>query len=799
MFCATWRCLSKEALVVSVVSSAACTPYSSRCRHLVASRLRISVCHLVRGVSSKPDKSRLIAWLRLQQELPAKPSDEERREAARKAWIHIAGKDCELHVEEEEFVALLEDVAICSAFSTELHAACGPLRSNLFVAEEAFGHSPQRRQYFRNQMLRLLFEKAILIRQAIESLEMDTEGVAWAGVLNTVHLVDDAEILKRVDLMFSTKEVPYLIGFGPGDLFLLSIQSDRELEAGSAVEMFLGCAEVVVAEAGSRVSLLRLLLYPIWAQPGFIKALEGKTCHIVPLEYIPYLTKLQKQAVLKLCNRDECYDSMVQELLLPSTPGTSFADTYLEQFEHRAPADLAPLSSADWASLNNHQRAAVEAARKNRLTLIQGPPGTGKSHVAVAIVMAWLQQDLEAPILVATGTHTAKNLIARRLRELGLQLSERKDLLRSKPPPWAKDAVPVFVETVYMAAVPESRRLPRVLIDESTQITEAAALVALGQGCEHLVLVGDPQQLGPVSNLGFFKISTSSEATAPVYSPYDLERTSIFEQLQQRHDLTPLHLREQYRMDPRICSYPSERFYDGELVNSDHLALGDLPGDFPLPKDSYTTVDGDQSHPVWFVDTSLLKGKHEERIPRLGRVSLRNRLEAAIILYVLRSLFDIGVAEEEVGVLSAYGAQHDYLFEVIHQRGAQAGRQWQERANKALLQGADPLEEDQHHPRVSTIDGYQGCEADFILFSATRSSQEGDTGFVGDRHRMCVLLTRARRGLVVVGDAATLKNDEEWAQWLEQAPKHHVRFSQDMAYLACEEASERLSQIDPDG
>lgn len=67
---------------------------------------------------------------------------------------------------------------------------------------------------------------------------------------------------------------------------------------------------------------------------------------------------------------------------------------------------------------------------------------------------------------------------------------------------------------------------------------------------------------------------------------------------------------------------------------------------------------------------------------------------------------------------------------------------------------------------VRTVDGFQGCERDIILFSAVRSNPKSEVGFLADDRRLNVALTRARRGLIVLGDESTLAADHTWRQYL---------------------------------
>lgn len=61
---------------------------------------------------------------------------------------------------------------------------------------------------------------------------------------------------------------------------------------------------------------------------------------------------------------------------------------------------------------------------------------------------------------------------------------------------------------------------------------------------------------------------------------------------------------------------------------------------------------------------------------------------------------------------------------------------------------------------VSTVDGFQGREKEALIISAVRSSNAGGVGFVADRRRMNVAVTRARRQCTLVCDSETLCREE---------------------------------------
>ena len=76
---------------------------------------------------------------------------------------------------------------------------------------------------------------------------------------------------------------------------------------------------------------------------------------------------------------------------------------------------------------------------------------------------------------------------------------------------------------------------------------------------------------------------------------------------------------------------------------------------------------------------------------------------------------------------------------------------------------AEYFEEDRMYRHVLSIDSSQGREFDLVFVSMVRT-KGGD--FIKDANRINVGLTRAKHGLVIVGHAKTLMQDEKWKELL---------------------------------
>lgn len=60
------------------------------------------------------------------------------------------------------------------------------------------------------------------------------------------------------------------------------------------------------------------------------------------------------------------------------------------------------------------------------------------------------------------------------------------------------------------------------------------------------------------------------------------------------------------------------------------------------------------------------------------------------------------------------------------------------------------------HIEVCSVDGFQGRGAEIVVFVAVRCNPHQEIGFLKDRRRINVALTRAKRGVLLIGNESTL-------------------------------------------
>ncbi|MED5267952.1 MAG: DEAD/DEAH box helicase family protein, partial [Candidatus Thermoplasmatota archaeon] len=249
----------------------------------------------------------------------------------------------------------------------------------------------------------------------------------------------------------------------------------------------------------------------------------------------------------------------------------------------------------------------------------------------------------------------------------------------------------------------------------ATQATEPAALVPIVKGARQVVLVGDHRQLPPTV------ISRRAENGG-------LSR-SLFERLVDM-GIKPLLLNTQYRMHPSISEFPNSQFYGGMLEDGVNESEREAPPGMLWPD--------------WDSPLAFLPVDGDELLSPDG-ASKENAAEASWVVKILMGFVDDGGLDlTDIGIVTPYAGQVRAIRDILPES----------------MQGVE----------VRTVDGYQGREKDVIIFSCVRSNSDGNVGFLSDRRRLNVALTRSKRGLVVIGNPDTLRHDENWKSWIE-----HVR------------------------
>lgn len=238
------------------------------------------------------------------------------------------------------------------------------------------------------------------------------------------------------------------------------------------------------------------------------------------------------------------------------------------------------------------------------------------------------------------------------------------------------------------------------IIDEASQATIPSVLIPIAKS-HRFILAGDHKQLPP---------TIISDRAG------ELEKT-LFEELIRKYPHKSQLLNVQYRMNNLLMKFPNQEFYNNGLKSDasvDDININDI-------------LDSTQKEEaLLFIDTSNVDIEGETHLK--DSKSIVNHVEAEISSGIVNDYLNIGVEEEDIGIISPYADQ------------------------VKVIQDMTPVE-------VKTVDGFQGREKEIIIISTVRSNDNGNIGFLKDLRRLNVAITRAKRKLIIIGNKNTLKTN----------------------------------------
>jgi len=494
---------------------------------------------------------------------------------------------------------------------------------------------------------------------------------------------------------------------------------------------------------------------------------EGKLGMDLLFDKGSYIT--QEKALTEVRNAKNCRLAEIRDVLLGNRNPQTF-----DVFQSANEGEL--------NGLNSVQKNAIEQCLEMQdVFLVHGPPGTGKTTTLSSLAKILANQGFK--ILISAASNTATDVFAKachlkgiptlrignpakmdnallkltiegRLEELkayheirdlrkraaelrkmggkykrkfGFDEREQRRLLFSEAKKMAMEAVKL--ETYYTEK----------LIDENPVIASTLT------GSDHyllknidfdVVIIDEAGQAPEVATwMAIRKGSKVILAGDPFQLPPTIKSSeAIREGFQESllgktiSHLPSALLKVQYRMLPEIMEFPNRWFYGGQLIADESVLNSKQEG----------------IEPFLFIDTSGT-GWSEEFLNEGS--TFRNTSEATFVFRFWEEMH----AGLHTGIIAPYSGQVNYLNEL------------KAAANATFI--------------VQTVDGFQGQECDQIIVSLVRSNDRNEIGFLKDYRRMNVAMTRAKKRLILVGDATTLCKDEFYNELITYAEQTNAYVS----------------------
>ncbi|GBB88387.1 hypothetical protein RclHR1_14960002 [Rhizophagus clarus] len=305
---------------------------------------------------------------------------------------------------------------------------------------------------------------------------------------------------------------------------------------------------------------------------------------------------------------------------------------------------------------------------------------------------------------------------------------------------------------------------PKVIIcEEAGEVLEAHIISALTQLTQHLILIGDHNQLRP--HIATYSLSINS----PIGENYQLDK-SLFERLVNGDNAVKIEkaqLLTQRRMRGEISDLIRSTLYPN-LIDGENTT-------------KYENIRGAQ-HNVYFIDHRNSEENSGEEYAIKSHVNMYEvKMVVEMVKYFIRNGY---TKPDDIAVLTPYLGQmikiRDALAKsfvvVIDERDAlnivEMEEQEQQNGMYHNTETVNVASKRSLNQQVTlrTVDNFQGEEANIIIVSLVRNYtkfgiKHDSIGFLRSPNRTNVLLSRARKGMYLIGNSRlmAMKSQDMWA------------------------------------
>ncbi|KAI0258992.1 P-loop containing nucleoside triphosphate hydrolase protein [Gloeopeniophorella convolvens] len=385
--------------------------------------------------------------------------------------------------------------------------------------------------------------------------------------------------------------------------------------------------------------------------------------------------------------------------------------------------------------------------------IIYGPPGTGKTSTVVESMMQLLRRNAGTKILACTPSNAAADLLIERLSAAGLGIDElfrlnaysryqediSEDVQAFSVPKENKEvrSYRVVLSTCSSAGFLEMMNIQaghfsHIFLDEAAQAEEPLALIpiaAFANAQTTVVLAGDPNQLGPVIKA----VNVSKAGLGRSYLQRLMRIRTVYG-LDAHSGQTVVDLQRNRRSHGAIIAWPNRYLYEDIMRAHATAEISRyLLESNVLPKKGF---------PIVFhgIKGSEKRTKHSPSYFNVHEASLVRDYCQQLVSDRERKIY-----EEDIGVIAPYKAQVRTIRDLL---------------KMARLEGIT----------VGSVEQFQGQERKVIIVATTRSNDHVNAtralGFLRDRQRLNVAITRAQAMLIVIGDPGPLGQDMIWRTFL---------------------------------